>query len=290
MGKYVDHAWANFEITIKGSPDLNKPWFKVDWSKAKSVIPYPLSTAGEEMGGKIDLVSVNGIPAVALTAVANRSFGAGGTLGTPITKATQANLYLLTRRWYSNQKDYKNQEGEEDWTRVKIFFPHDYTPSGLFNGEWGGLFGWHTDDYTQKQNGNSILFEVFASNWDSNFRGKPSRLVLRLMGGDLKKPIIDSRSCSQPDGSLRLEHWYEVVVHMVWSADPKVGKAEMWIDGLPICKVNFPTLYTREDKSISWTSGFTLYNYRPMHDWSSTVYFGNFEIGPTAQSIGFKET
>lgn len=286
IGKYVNYAYGNFELNISGTDDPNSPYIAIDWAKTPGVIPYPMEYYLDRYGGKTDLVTIDGIHAIGLSTIPNKGFSTGSYLGAQSNKATMA-YTGLAKHFYSGREKFYDDEGFDTWTRLKVYFPHDYSPSGLFNGEWNWLAGWHTDDYTQTQNGNSILLGVFASKSDSNGRGSDSRLVLRLMGGETSKKLIDSRTCSQPEGALKLQHWYDVVIHMIWSSDPKIGKAELWIDGENMCSTNFPTLYTNPNGSKSWNNGFGLYNYRPMHDWSSTIYYGKFSIGPTAQSIGF---
>lgn len=287
IGKYVNNAYANFELTITGQDNPNIPWFTHDWANTDITNPFPIDSNFLRYGGELSIVTIDGVPAASLTAAANKGFNAGGWQGTEITKATQAYLGI-EKRFYSGRLDWTDDEGLETWTRTRVFFPVDYAPSGLFNGEWNWIEEWHTDNYTQMQNGNSMALGVFSSKWDTNFRGTSPRFVFRLMGGDINNKQIDSTSCSTKEGAFKFQHWYDVVIHMFWSSDPKKGKVELWIDGSRVCSINFPTLYTLADGKRSWNNGFGMYNYRPMHNWSSTVYFGQFSIGPTAQSVGFR--
>lgn len=294
MGKYVNGGYANYELIVKGEEDFSKPWFAIDWSQEESAVPYPFFTYDRTAGGQASLYTVDGTRAVGLTALSNSFFNTSGMVtNNQSNKASMATIFMDSR-WYTLRNNIKEQEGEENWTRSRIFFPHDYTPSGLFNGEWNVIQEWHTDEYTSYLNGLSIYLGVWSDKWDSNFKGTSANLILKLIGGetapngDRSKIVIDTASCRQKPGSLKLEHWYDIVIHMIWSTDPKKGLAEMWIDGERICSVKFPTLYRHSNGTTSWTTGLGFYNYRPMHDWSSTIYFGNFEIGPTAKSIGFK--
>ncbi len=287
MGKWTG-VFATYVLNVTGVSDPDAPYFSVKWADVDTVIPYPMSALGasQPKSGEARLATVAGVPAVGLTALANKSFNAGGWMGTPVTKASMAYVGIENRH-YSGLPDAQEQEGLDEWVHTSIFFPAGYQASGQLDGTWNTFNSWHTDDYTQKLGGNSNALMVFTDSADSEKRGIGLRLVLRLRGGDSAKPTVDSTSCSQKSGELQLQHWYDIVYHFVWSTDPNKGLAEMWLDGKRMCSVKFPTLYHHANGTKSWNNGFGYYNYRPMHDWDSTVYFGDLSIGPTARSVGF---
>jgi hypothetical protein len=103
------------------------------------------------------------------------------------------------------------------------------------------------------------------------------------MGGNATSP--QTYSVNLPPKSLRYNHWYDILFHLIWSPDPHVGLAEWWVDGAQKASVAFPTLYTLPDGSHSYNS-FGLYNYRLHGPWRSEVRFDDVAVGPDRASVG----
>jgi hypothetical protein len=102
------------------------------------------------------------------------------------------------------------------------------------------------------------------------------------MGGSVTSP--KQRVFTLPANSLRRGWWYDILVHFVWSADPSVGLAELWIDGRRTGSAHFPTLYRHPSGATSFNY-FGLYNYRPKASWDASIHFDRVRIGPTRASV-----
>src|SRR5262249_39223715 len=83
---------------------------------------------------------------------------------------------------------------------------------------------------------------------------------------------------------LKLGHWYDVLVHVIWSPDPAVGRVEWWLDGKRLLSVATPTLYTRPDGSTS-TAYPVLGYYRIHADFPARVLSAPVLLGTTAASV-----
>jgi hypothetical protein len=85
--------------------------------------------------------------------------------------------------------------------------------------------------------------------------------------------------------SLLVNHWYDMVLHMMWS--PTAGHVQWWVDGQKMVDVSTPTEYVRSDGTWSYAGSRGLYNYRHWASWSSSVDGEDYIVGPTATSINF---
>jgi hypothetical protein len=90
-----------------------------------------------------------------------------------------------------------------------------------------------------------------------------------------------------PLGSLLIDHWYDIVLHVYWSSDPSRGHVQWWLDGTKILDVATPTLYQRYDGTLSYGENIDFDNYRLWANWSSAVDFDESVVGPTAASVDF---
>jgi hypothetical protein len=115
--------------------------------------------------------------------------------------------------------------------------------------------------------------------------GTNPRLFLQVPGGPTSNPQSAKRFFPFPKNSLLVDHWYDMVLHMVWS--PTVGYVQWWVDGQKMVDVATPTEYVRSDGTWSYGASLGLYNYRPWAPWASSVDGEQFIWGPTASSINF---
>jgi hypothetical protein len=173
--------------------------------------------------------------------------------------------------------------GEDTWYRIRLRFPSGkYFPT---TGQWNWLTEWHDDGHTTSYNSNahSIAMGVYTDYpVVSGAVGTNPQLVLRLMGGNTMSPTTKTLSA----GSLAYDHWYEFLIHFVWSSNPSAGLVEWFSDSQLVASTSFPTLYQNPDGTFDHP-GFGLYNYRlhdPMH--TSEIDFDLAAVGPTRTSVG----
>jgi hypothetical protein len=181
--------------------------------------------------------------------------------------------------------------GQSTWYRVKIRFP-----AGKFfatYGEWNWLFEWHNDPHTASYAG-AVSPVVGVSAPDSSNLNK-LQFHLRPAGGDSTRPLY--QHYYTPAGSVQFDHWYDLIVHIVWDTKALgaggTGSIECWLDGQPFPAPGwanphpFPTLMHNPDGTHS-THTHGLYNYRK-HDalHTSRVDFDDWYVGPSAPSVGF---
>jgi hypothetical protein len=177
--------------------------------------------------------------------------------------------------------------GNDTWYRVKLRFPANYQPPAVSSFNW--LVEWHDDDHTACLDGNcgngpvSMGMEVLTDGPECYCVGANPRLAFRLAGGSGSNPTYITRQ--MPSNSLRRDHWYDIVFHIVWSPSSTIGKFEWFVDGQTIDSEFFPTIYTNSDGTLS-TNGFGLYNYHPALSWETRVDFDSLVIGPTQASLG----
>jgi Polysaccharide lyase len=88
--------------------------------------------------------------------------------------------------------------------------------------------------------------------------------------------------------ALRLDHWYDFVVHVRWSSKPSLGFVEVWIDGARVLpRIATPTLY--EGQGAYLKQGF----YRAPSPLTTTVYHAGTRVsdrrlGPPRPRLGLE--
>ena len=195
-------------------------------------------------------------------------------------------------------------EGSERWYRTLVYFPADFRPAK--NTDWNWIVEWHN-----WPNGPCCANLAVTIDTDPD-RGPGERLSLRSMGGGNRAHPMegDLDAHDNPaahvdnyvgDQSLRREHWYELVTHVKWSADPDKGLLEWWVDGRQVVSTHTSTLYWYADNNENLPGqtpgpGQAYYMegyYRPTKllsgapDLSSaTVFHDGAKIGPTRDSVG----
>jgi hypothetical protein len=180
------------------------------------------------------------------------------------------------------------REGANTWYRFRYAFPSGKNPAlpGSFkpsqtSSGWNMVLEWHEPACCPA----SPYIGV-------RFSGRGA-LMLRWVGGpkEASKWIL-----AYDDRPLRYDHWYDMLVHVRWSADPNVGFVEWWADGRKVFPPKngrdaygkplpdrFPTLWSVDGVSrIPWLEWG---HYRGKADWVDTTYGDEFRIGPTRASV-----
>jgi hypothetical protein len=143
------------------------------------------------------------------------------------TNRSRSQIYLDSSSSYGN-------EGQENWFAWSTMIAPG---SRLEKGGWNNLTSFH-----QKDNHNTCPApDHFAV---TNAHGM---WFLRL---DSSGGRIDFSTCRSPSerswsfGRIRTGTWYDVVFHVKWSADPRVGFVEVWLNGRRVLpRTRAATLY-----------------------------------------------
>jgi hypothetical protein len=194
--------------------------------------------------------------------------------------------------------DNGNGMHEETWYRFHIRLAPGYLATP---GTQNALMEFHVDSKSEsdaKSHGGgtaySTEFNIKADG--TSCSGSPAycttpgtnpRLFIQVPGGPTSNPHSAARFYPFASNSLLVDHWYDMVLHMVWDASPSVGYVQWWVDGTKMLDVHTPTLYARSDGTWSYAQSMGLYNYRHWANWSSAVDGEGLIWGPTADSINF---
>lgn len=180
--------------------------------------------------------------------------------------------------FWTDLADY-GTSGHSIWQHFSVLFMPNFKPTA---GEWNWFAEWHNDPGYQPFVGHGITWELPNLCWSVVDRNGPSRVSMRIMGGQSAAP--QTKWVYGPE--LRTGHWYDFVVRSVWSEDPKAGRVTWWLDGRKLYDGAFPTLYTRPDGSVSRV--YFIEDYYRLHaDWTSSVAFDGTVIGPTRGSVRY---
>ena len=119
-------------------------------------------------------------------------------------------------------------EGNERWYRWQAMWPLDWigsypkwdeigTPSSRSNA--GSIVEWHHDANGGVESGSAPLY----------FRGEDKYITMCLVDQA-------TSACRETLNLAELQrgHWHDFVMHAKWSADPKIGYLEIWIDGVNV--------------------------------------------------------
>jgi hypothetical protein len=189
---------------------------------------------------------------------------------------------------------------EEVWYRLKVRFPG----GNVFRPNPGAIsiFQPHIDAKTEAW-AESIGSEAYSNKLQVNANGVGSgrlntrpgtrpRLMLRVYGGVLrpndpygKRGV---RTFQMRSNSLRLNHWYDIVIHYVLGETRRNGYVQWWVDRRKAADAHVPTQYVRPDGTLSFGENIECINYRQLASWDSSVDFDELRVGPTRSSIGFK--
>jgi hypothetical protein len=149
-------------------------------------------------------------------------------------------------------------------------FPGKFTHSVISSG-WDMFLEWHSAP--------GAGYSSYVGVWGSD----PPVLMLRPAGGNVSSQTLGWIRDTQP---LQFNHWYDIVVHQVFSADPSTGLIEWWVDGRLLYSAHVPTLTRRTDGTtppVSLQAGL----YRgPSRVDTDTIYVDGVRAGPTRASVG----
>jgi hypothetical protein len=165
--------------------------------------------------------------------------------------------------------------GKTVWQHFSVQFPRGFRATP---GYWNWFAVWH-NVVDKRFPGLKEYGNLCWTAW--NIRGA-TKIAMRIMGG----PSTTPRTIWVDGGRLRRGHWYDFRVQTVWSADPKTGLVEWWLDRKRLYSRHLPTLYTRPDGSLSKVY-FALVNYRMHADWDASIWFDGARLGPTRTSVDY---
>ncbi len=168
--------------------------------------------------------------------------------------------------------------GQQLWQRFFVYFPPDFRATP---GDWNWFAEWHNDGgYRPFVERREITWEYANLSWTVRNLRVP-RIALRVLGGPSASP---KRIWSNAQTRLKLGHWYDILVHVVWSPDPAVGRVDWWLDGKRLLSITTPTLYTRPDGSVS-SAAAELGYYRLHADYPARVFYDEALLGTIAASV-----
>lgn len=260
-----------------GDPNLTgnlRPWQWVETGSDYSVSSYPhgVSEPGVVTVGTDPLGRMGKVYRVTVTPSSNFPSG------TP--NADWAALLNTPTSYYG-------RNGGEDWVHFFVMFPsRAYRPT---QGEWNWFFEAHDDsNFLPWYNAGEIPHEIPELALGlANDRGSVKRFLMQIRGGQDTRMGGPRRIYSRR--KLRYNHWYDIVMHEIWSPDPAQGLIAWWVDGRLIFSKHVADLWQRPDGSYDHVN-FDFNNYRQHASWDSTVYYGRTEIGPTRRSVAFPRT
>lgn len=247
--------------------------------------PYFVDEFDGSLPGTWLLHPSGAVPSLA-DSVSDESGGkAARLICTPTSSGPNSSSELTSMFLGNGDSRIHTGRGEETWYRIRMRFPSGaYFPT---TGQWNWHVEWHNDDRTASYGSVSTGLGVYTDYpVVSGDVGKNPRLALRLVGGLSSSP--QSESHELPLGSLRYDHWYDIVFRIVWGTDTDgTGWIAWWVDGTRWLSKSFPMLQRNPDGTVD-RPAFGLYNYR-LHDptHTSEVRFGSVLIGPSAASVGF---
>lgn len=185
---------------------------------------------------------------------------------------------------------------EDSWYRLRIRFPAGYQATP---GTQNTVFEFHVDDKSiadAKAHGYTGAYSLVVGVQGQGVvgtlcpgspmfcatPGSSPRLFMQIPGGSYATYPPDFFPL--PLGSLILDHWYDVVLHVSWSATS--GWVQWWLDGALVLDVHTPTLYTRIDGTLSYGENIDLLDYRLWASFASSIDFDELYVGPTQASVG----
>jgi hypothetical protein len=187
---------------------------------------------------------------------------------------------------WNDTKPYFGSNGQSNWVHYQLMFPADYRPTP---GEWNVENEFHNNSRFEQWVDNGYMSWEYpeVALYVTNYTGKVPYLMYRVRGGVDQQGSDNYAGTDIPAGRrLLLNHWYDILLHVVWSPDPAVGQFEWWLDGKRIASIHRPTLWQRPDGSYDHVD-IELNNYRQHATWNATIYYGKLKIGPSQASVAF---
>jgi hypothetical protein len=138
-------------------------------------------------------------------------------------------------------------EGREQWWSWSTYFPADYRPTP--STAWNIFLDFHHTGDTGQANINLLA--------DTHF--DPPVMQLTAFGQGAKQATFKL-------GPVIREQWYDFVLHVVWSANPRVGLIELYLNGRRVIRPQRrATLYAGEGAYLK------LANYRQVGGQESAI-------------------
>jgi hypothetical protein len=107
-------------------------------------------------------------------------------------------------------------EGRGQWWSWSTYFPNDYSPTP--STAWNIFLDFHNTGENGQANINFLA--------DTHF--DPPVLQMTVYGGSSPG---SARQTTSSLGRVRRNQWYDFVLHVVWSSNPRVGLVELFLDG-----------------------------------------------------------
>jgi hypothetical protein len=169
-------------------------------------------------------------------------------------------------------------KGADTWFRMQVAFPDGTNASfpgrfvhSVVSSGWDTFMEWHSAP--------SAGYSTMVGVWGSD----PPHLQLRPVGG-----VMPSQTYAyiRDPNALQYNHWYDILVHQVFSDDPNVGFIEWWVDGVQKYAAHFPTLTRRTDGSVPSVSLQAGLYRGPSRTDIGTIYIDGVRAGTTRSSVG----
>jgi len=183
----------------------------------------------------------------------------------------------------------RGSNGVSAWVRLRFFFPSGFKPSGYTSGQpdtdWNWLAEFHEAGAWSKQcsseNPGTIAFGILNSRMRP-LRHNP-RFRLHVLGGSQTSSNCVPRNVKIQGPHVRLEHWYSLLIHVVFSPSSD-GLVRVWLDRRLIARVDGPTIYRHPNGSVG-NSYFSFGYYRLRSPWRASVLFDDVAEGPSRASV-----
>jgi hypothetical protein len=142
-------------------------------------------------------------------------------------------------------------QGQERWYHARVYFPRGFVPAK--KSDWNWVIEWHTWPDGPCCENLELTVDTDPS------RGSGERFVLRSEGGGTpsypveRYPAYPARNPTTHDDHfvgdphLKRNHWYVVLLHVIWDYRPRHGLVEWWLDGRRVISRRTSTLYWYND-------------------------------------------
>ena len=285
LTKTTSSAAALRNSTFRANPNRThslRPWLRFDPGNSES-------SDGVPVRDDPDGASTPGVVRIAKDPLRQQGLVYQETV-TPAAHASNAGGSDSVYLWNSPMP-YLGNDGQRNWIHFRIMFPADYHPT---SGEWNIFTEFHNDPGYQAwhDSGRISLEYPELALYVTNYTHSRPRLMWRVRGGtdglqdmSVGKNVFQIKGRGRPE--FRRDHWYDMLLHVVWSPDPTRGRFAWWLDGRRQFAGALPTLWRRPDGSTDHVQ-LELNNYREHADWNATVYYGKIAVGPTKASVAFR--
>jgi hypothetical protein len=272
------------DLYFVGDPNLSGnlfPWEHIQVGEtAYKVADHP---EGMTAGGSVSVVSD---PLGAEGRVYKLTVSASTTYQASSATSDRVDLW-------NNPRPYMGQEGQENWEHFRILFlsrGDAYSPAP---GNWNWIAQHHNDPrYKPFIQSGAIQAERPELAWGIDTKGnlpngeRATALFMVIRGGDDRNQGKETETRIHANSPLQYDHWYDFLVHVIWSHDPRKGLVEWLLDGNTIFVSHIANLWQRPDGSTDHVN-FEFSNYRVHATWYSTIYFSRVKIGASREAVSF---